>query len=88
MKSTKAKSIEAEELDKRFDNGEDVSDYLDISEARKPTREQKRVNVDFPRWMVDSLDQEARRVGVPRQALIKLWIADRLEKGSGRKPEA
>jgi len=86
MKSTKAKSIEAEELDKKFDSGEDVSEYLDVSKARKPTQEQKRVNVDFPRWMVDSLDQEARRVGVPRQALIKLWIADRLEKGSGAKP--
>lgn len=86
MRSTKDKSIEAEELDKKFDSGEDVSEYLDVSKARKPTQEQKRVNVDFPRWMVDSLDQEARRVGVPRQALIKLWIADRLEKGSGAKP--
>ena len=88
MRSTKATSIEAEELDKRFDSGEDVSEYLDVSKARKPTQEQKRVNVDFPRWMVDSLDQEARPVGVPRQALIKLWIADRLEKGSGGKPGA
>ena len=80
--------MEAEELDRRFDRGEDVSEYLDVSRARKPSQEQKRVNVDFPRWMVDSLDQEARRVGVPRQALIKLWIADRLEKASGYKGSA
>ncbi len=87
MKTTRAKSIEAEELDRRFDSGEDVSEYLDIGKARRPAQEQKRVNVDFPKWMVDSLDREARRIGVPRQALIKLWIADRLEKGSGEKPE-
>lgn len=88
MKSTRARSIVAEELDERFDRGEDVSEYLDVSRARKPTQEQKRVNVDFPRWMVDSLDHEARRLGVPRQALIKLWIADRLEENSTRKPQA
>ena len=85
MKRTRARLVPAEELDERFDRGEDVSEFLDVSKARKPMQEQKRVNVDFPRWMVDSLDQEARRVGVPRQALIKLWIADRLGGGPGRK---
>jgi hypothetical protein len=87
MKTTKAKSVEAEELDKKFDRGEDISEHLDLPKARKPALEQKRVNVDFPRWMIESLDQEARRIGVPRQALIKLWIANRLEKGSAGKPE-
>lgn len=57
------------------------------TKARKPTQEQQRVNVDFPRWMVDSLDQEARRIGVPRQALIKLWIADRLGKDPGHRAQ-
>ncbi len=62
-----------------FDKGEDVSKYLDFSKARRPGREQKRVNVDFPVWMIQSLDKEARHLGVPRQSIIKVWIAERLE---------
>ena len=81
MKNTKVKTLEAEQFDYRFDNGEDISEYLDLSRTKKLNLEQKRVNVDFPRWMIDSLDQEAKRIGVPRQALIKLWIAERLERG-------
>jgi len=83
MKSTKARTLEAEQLDQKFDDGEDISEYLDIPRARKLNMEQKRVNVDFSRWMIGSLDQEARHIGVPQQALIKLLIADRLERGSG-----
>lgn len=66
------------ELDKKFDDGEDVSEFFDWSKARRPNLEPKRVNVDFPTWVVRALDAEARRLGVTRQALIKLWIAERL----------
>lgn len=74
------KKIKAEEFDKKFDAGEDISEYVDWSSASKPNQEQKRVNVDFPVWMINRLDKEARRLGVPRQAIIKIWIAERLEK--------
>jgi hypothetical protein len=72
--------MKSDEFDKKFDNGEDVSEYLDFAKANRPGREQKRVNVDFPVWMIQSLDREARRLGVPRQSVIKVWIAERLEK--------
>ena len=71
--------MKTEEFDKRFDNGEDVSKHLDYSKTRRPGREQRRVNVDFPVWMIQSLDREAKHLGVARQAIIKLWIAERLE---------
>ena len=73
------KTIKASELDNRFDGGEDVSDFIDVSSARRPNLESKRVNVDFPSWVVSGLDREARRLGVTRQSLIKMWIADRLQ---------
>ena len=60
----------------------DVLKHLDTSKVRRPGHEQKRVNVDFPLWMIQGLDKEARRLGVPRQSIIKLWIAERLEKVS------
>lgn len=72
--------MKAREFDKKFDDGEDISKYLDISKARRPAQEQKRVNVDFPLWMIHLLDKEARRLGVPRQSIIKVWVAERLEK--------
>ena len=71
--------MKASELDKKFDGGEDISKYLDVSKARRPGQEQKRVNVDFPQWMIRLLDKEARRLGVPA-AIIKVWIGERLEK--------
>jgi hypothetical protein len=71
--------MKAREIDKRFDKGEDVSKYLDMSKARRPKQQHKRVNVDFPLWMIHLLDKEARRLGVPRQSIIKVWVADRLE---------
>jgi len=74
--------MKARELDKRFDNGEDISKYLDMSGAKRPGQEQKRVNVDFPLWMIHLLDKEARRLGVPRQSIIKVWLAERLEEAS------
>ena len=72
--------MKAKELEKKFDNNEDITKYLDVSKARRPVQEQKRVNVDFPTWMIHSLDKEAKRLGVPRQSIIKVWIAERLEK--------
>jgi hypothetical protein len=73
--------MKAGELEKKFDEGvEDVIDEFDLSSATRPNREQKRVNVDFPLWMVESLDREAQRLGVTRQSIIKVWIAERLEK--------
>jgi hypothetical protein len=75
--------MKASELDKRFDDGEDITSELDLAEVRRPNREQRRVNVDFPVWMIESLDREAKRLGVTRQSIIKVWIADRLEKKAG-----
>ena len=72
--------MKASEFDKKFDEGEDITKHLDISKSRRPGQEQKRVNVDFPTWMIRLLDKEAKRLGVPRQAIIKVWIGERLEK--------
>jgi hypothetical protein len=72
--------MRAEEFDERFDRGEDVTSALDLDAARRPGYEQRRVNVDFPAWMVESLDREAKRLGVTRQSIIKVWIAERLER--------
>ncbi len=74
--------MKAKEFDRKFDDGEDITAYLDISRARRPEQEQKRVNVDFPLWMIQQLDKEARRLGVPRQSIIKVWVAERLQKAS------
>jgi hypothetical protein len=72
--------MKASDLDRKFDNGEDISKYLELSGARRPGQVIKRVNVDFPAWMIKSLDKEARRLGVPRQSIIKVWVAERLGK--------
>ncbi len=74
--------MKAEEFDKKFEEGQDISAYLDLSKATRPGLEQQRVNVDFPRWMLHALDKEAKRLGVPRQSIIKVWIAERLAKQS------
>ncbi|MDD2583111.1 MAG: CopG family antitoxin [Desulfuromonadaceae bacterium] len=74
--------MKAKELDKKFETSEDISQYLDISKARRPKQDQKRVNVDFPLWMIQQLDKEARRLGVPRQSIIKVWVAERLQKAA------
>ena len=71
--------MKAEEFDKLFDEGKDITHLLDLSSARRPNQELKRVNVDFPIWMVNKLDREAKRLGVTRQSIIKIWLADRLE---------
>ncbi len=74
--------MKAKNLDKKFDSGEDIIKYLDLEKASRSGQEQRRVNVDFPEWMVDSLDKEARRLGVTRQAVIKVWIAAKLKEVS------
>ena len=72
--------MKATDFDKKFDEGvEDIIEDLDLKSARRPMLEARRVNVDFPAWMVESLDKEAKRLGVTRQSVIKMWIAERLE---------
>jgi biotin operon repressor len=82
MKGTRNKYMKAKELDKKFDRGENISEHLDLPKAMRPGRVQKRVNVDLPNWMVTSLDEEARRLGITRQSIIKVWLAERLKKAS------
>ncbi|MBK7189543.1 MAG: CopG family transcriptional regulator [bacterium] len=73
--------MKASDFDKKFDDGkEDITDDLDLSSARRPNLEMRRVNVDFPAWMVHELDREASRIGVTRQSIIKMWLAERLAK--------
>ncbi|MBW1678103.1 MAG: CopG family transcriptional regulator [Deltaproteobacteria bacterium] len=74
--------MKAKDLDKKFDEGGSILQHLDLSKARRPEQEQKRVNVDFPLWMIHLLDKEAKRLGVPRQSIIKIWLAERLQKAS------
>jgi hypothetical protein len=71
--------MKAKEFDARFDRGESILPYIDTKSIAHPGRAQRRVNVDFPEWMVNSLDQEAQRLGVTRQSIIKVWIAERLK---------
>lgn len=74
--------VKARDFENEFEKGVDISKHLDVKKARRPEREQKRVNVDFPVWMIQLLDKEAKRLGVPRQSIIKVWVAERLEKAS------
>ena len=69
----------ARDLDEKFDAGEDITSHLDLERMRRPGHEQRRVNVDFPVWMIESLDREASRLGVPRQSLIKMVVARHIE---------
>ena len=71
--------MKAHDFDKKFEKGEDLTSDLDISKARRLNQEPKRINVDFPIWMIESLDREAKRLGVTRQSIIKIWIAEMLE---------
>lgn len=78
--------MKASEFDAKFESGEDITEYLDLTRARCPNHDQRRISVDFPVWMLRSLDREARRLGVPRQSIIKLWIRERLDAGSPGTP--
>ncbi|MEH6395085.1 MULTISPECIES: type II toxin-antitoxin system BrnA family antitoxin [Pseudoalteromonas] len=71
--------MKASDFDKEFDDGNDILANLDLSQAKRTKQTTKRVNVDFPEWMLDSLDREASRVGVTRQSIIKVWLAERIE---------
>jgi len=75
--------MKAKDLERDFDAGKDITKYMDLSNIRKPNQEQKRVNVDFPVWMIHLLDAEASRLGVTRQSIIKVWLAERLEQSPG-----
>jgi hypothetical protein len=77
--------MKADEFDKQFDEGDDILNALDLSKAKRVMQDQKRVNVDFPAWMIESLDREADRVGVTRQSIIKVWLAERLEELAANK---
>ncbi len=77
--------MKAKTFDKKFDDNRSLAGELDLSKARRPNQEQKRVNVDFPVWMIESLDREAKHLGVTRQSIIKVWLAERLEKAASTK---
>ena len=68
--------MKATKFDEKFDNNESVIDYLDLKNIRKPNLELKRINIDIPVWIVESLDKEAKRIGISRQAIIKMWLAE------------
>ena len=72
--------MKATEFDSKFDSGKDITGNLDLPKARRINQEARRVNVDFPIWMVEALDREAKRLGVARQSVIKIWLAERLER--------
>lgn len=78
--------MKAKDFDKKFDlDKEDIIDDLDLSTAKRPNQKPRRVNVDFPEWMITSLDKEAARLGVTRQSIIKVWLAERLEQTTPNK---
>mgnify|MGYP000420693294 FL=1 len=78
--------MKAEQFDQKFDsNDEDITDDLDLSSVTRPNQSQKRINVDFPTWVIDSLDKEASRIGVTRQSIIKVWLVERLEQQAANK---
>ncbi len=78
--------MKAKNFEEQFDAGLDLTASLDLSKAKRGLQTQKRVNIDFPTWMVDSLDREASKLGVTRQSVIKVWLAERLESGASKPP--
>ncbi len=78
--------MKAKKFEQQFDQGVELTASLDLSKARRVLQEQKRVNVDFPTWMIDSLDREASKLGVTRQSVIKVWLAERLEASASNLP--
>jgi len=78
--------MKAETFDQQFDEGVDITSSLDLSKAKRVLLEQKRVNVDFPTWMIESLDREAGKLGITRQSIIKVWLAERLEDSASNTP--
>ncbi len=78
--------MKAKNFEQQFDDGVDITASLDLSKAKRVLQDQKRVNVDFPTWMIDSLDREASKLGVTRQSVIKIWLAERLEASASNLP--
>jgi hypothetical protein len=78
--------MKAKKFEQQFDEGVDITASLDLTKAKRVLQEQKRVNVDFPTWMIDSLDREASKMGVTRQSVIKVWLAERLEASASNMP--
>ena len=78
--------MKAKKFEQEFDDGADITASLDLSKGRRVLQAQKRVNVDFPTWMVDSLDREASKLGVTRQSVIKVWLAERLQATNSHVP--
>ncbi len=78
--------MKAKNFEQQFDDGVDITAALDLSKAKRVLQDQKRVNVDFPTWMIDSLDREASKLGVTRQSVIKIWLAERLEASASNLP--
>jgi hypothetical protein len=76
----KQSTMTAQKFEQRFDEGEDITQFIDMSSIRRPGLEPRRVNVDFPEWMIEKLDWQSRLIGVSRQALVKLWISQRIQK--------
>ncbi len=76
--------MKAKNFDKQFDEDADITASLNLSKAKRVLLEQKRVNVDFPTWMIESLDREARKLGVTRQSIIKVWLSERLEESANK----
>lgn len=74
--------MKAKEFDKKFDNGEDITGELNFSKVERPGHTSKRVNVDFPEWMIRLLDKESKRLGITRQSIIKVWIAEKLKEAA------
>lgn len=79
-----APETNVENLMERFDNGEEVADYFDFDRASRPNRDTRKVNVDMPLWMIDALDDEAGRLSINRQAVIKVWLAERIDAEKAR----
>lgn len=78
--------MKAEDFDKKFDNNEvDIIEDLDLTSFKRPNQTQKRINVDFPSWVIDSLDKAAKKTGVTRQSIIKVWLVERLEAEAANK---
>ncbi len=75
----KVKTMKAKDFEQQFYEGVDITASLDLTKAKRVLQEQRRVNVDFPTWMIESLDREAGKLGVTRQSIIKVWLAERLE---------
>lgn len=70
--------MRAEAFDQQFDQGENITEFLDLSEVRRPGHESRAITIDFPQWMLDALDRQARQLGVPRESIIKVWLAERI----------